>query len=73
MSRFFERYWNNTVFPVSARYTRKPASNPGAANFAVGKDPEWLAVADFNGDGKPDIAVVNSMIDSATILLNTSM
>src|SRR5437763_1468888 len=27
--------------------------------FAVGKEPETVAVGDFNGDGRPDLAVTN--------------
>ena len=30
-----------------------------ATNFAVGSDPYSVAVGDFNGDGKQDLAVAN--------------
>ena len=40
-------------------------------DFATGSSPNWLAVGDVNGDGKPDLAVVNSN-DTVSILLNTT-
>lgn len=36
--------------------------------FAVGNQPEDLAVADFNGDGRPDVAVANHETDYLTVL-----
>ena len=30
-----------------------------APSFATGYNPCWMAVADFNGDGRPDLAVAN--------------
>jgi uncharacterized repeat protein (TIGR01451 family) len=37
--------------------------------FEVGFSPFSLAVGDFNGDGKPDLAVANSVSNSVTVLL----
>ncbi len=34
-----------------------------------GAGPESLAVGDFNGDGKPDVAVANLIADTVTVLL----
>jgi uncharacterized protein (TIGR03437 family) len=42
---------------------------PGSP-FPVGTDPEFVAVADFNGDSKPDLAVANSDDNTVTVLLN---
>jgi hypothetical protein len=39
------------------------------ANFAVGSTPQSLAVGDFNGDGKPDLAVTNYTAGTVSILL----
>src|SRR5262249_3989943 len=37
--------------------------------FAVGVAPSSIAVADFNGDGIPDLAVANSQSDNVSVLL----
>src|SRR5439155_27288608 len=44
-----------------------------ATSFAVGSSPESVAVGDFNGDGRPDLAVANSgsSSNSVSILLGT--
>jgi hypothetical protein len=39
--------------------------------FEVGERPAALAVADFNGDGIPDLAVANSWSSSISILIGT--
>jgi hypothetical protein len=38
----------------------------------VGSDPQAIAVADFNGDGKPDIAVANEGTGTVSILINNT-
>ncbi len=43
-----------------------------AANYATGSDPISVGVGDFNGDGKPDLAVANYGGNNVTILLNTT-
>jgi hypothetical protein len=40
--------------------------------FAVGNSPSSVAVADFNGDGKPDLVVTNATDQSVSVLLNTT-
>ena len=37
--------------------------------LTVGEEPLWVAVADFNRDGRPDLAVANGASDSVTVLL----
>ncbi|MFZ1221312.1 MAG: FG-GAP-like repeat-containing protein [Chthoniobacterales bacterium] len=49
-----------------------PASN-SPFEFGNGLFPYWVAVGDFNGDGKPDLAVTIRTPDSRVlVLLNTS-
>ena len=38
----------------------------------AGNEPVALAIGDFNGDGKPDVAVVNTNTDTVTILLGNA-
>jgi uncharacterized repeat protein (TIGR01451 family) len=39
-------------------------------SYPVGTAPAAVAMADFNGDGKPDVAVVNSGSGDVSVLLN---
>ena len=41
----------------------------GRNDLAVGTNPRGIAVADFNGDGKPDLAIVDRVTNSVTVLL----
>jgi hypothetical protein len=43
-----------------------------AVTFAAGTNPTSLAVGDFNGDGRPDIVVINHS-GTASVLLNTTV
>jgi FG-GAP-like repeat/Calx-beta domain/MBG domain (YGX type) len=43
-----------------------------ATGFSVGTNPDFLAVGDLNGDGKPDIATAN-LSGSVSVLLNTAL
>ena len=40
--------------------------------FAVGTDPYSVAAGDFNGDGKPDLAVANYGDSTVSVLTNTA-
>jgi hypothetical protein len=40
-----------------------------AVNFAVGFDPSSVAVADVNGDGRPDLVVANTGSYTVSVLL----
>src|SRR5262249_52356816 len=41
--------------------------------FSAGAGPFSVAVGDFNGDDKPDLAVANSNSNTVSILLNTTV
>src|SRR2546426_8404533 len=48
------------------------AACPGFAtptNYNAGSGPYWAVVADFNGDGRPDLAIANSGSNNVSILL----
>ncbi len=51
------------------------ASTPSFAaktDFAAGNDPISICIGDLNGDGKPDLSVVNKTTNLISVLLNTT-
>jgi FG-GAP-like repeat len=69
--------------PVSPTPTPTQSSQPSPTptsppildlevTFSAGNGPQSIAMGDFNGDGKPDLAVVNQTDDTVSILLNTT-
>jgi hypothetical protein len=44
----------------------------GQQTFAVGQTPTSVAVADFNGDGRPDLAAATRFSTTVSVLLNTT-
>jgi hypothetical protein len=44
-----------------------------ATNFAVGDEPQSVAIGNFNGDSFPDLAVANAGSDNVSILLGTGI
>ena len=40
-----------------------------AVNFVAGRYPSSVAVGDFNGDGKADLAVANRLSSNVSVLL----
>ena len=41
-------------------------------DFTTGSSPRSVSIGDFNGDGKPDLAVANQNSNTTSILLNTT-
>jgi hypothetical protein len=65
---------SNTV-SVLLNTTAAGANTPSFAaqeTFATGSGPESVAMADFNGDGKPDLVVANENSNTVSVLLNTT-
>ena len=53
-----------TVNPVPAKGFQT------AVNYSAGTGPAAMALGDFNGDGKSDIAIVNQTSNNVSVLLN---
>ncbi|MGQ0620015.1 MAG: beta strand repeat-containing protein [Panacagrimonas sp.] len=49
------------------------ASFAAKTDFGVGDEPISITAADFNGDGRPDLAVLNRASDNISVLLNTTL
>src|SRR6266851_5495480 len=54
---------------VAAAAQAQDVSFEAARNFAAGSGPLSVAVGEFNGDGLPDLAVVNPMSQDVSVLL----
>jgi Calx-beta domain/FG-GAP-like repeat/Domain of unknown function (DUF4214)/FG-GAP repeat len=57
----------NTTIPGGAT-----SSFSGIQEFGTGDGPTSLTAGDLNGDGKLDLAVVNFLFDTVSVLLNTT-
>jgi hypothetical protein len=55
---------------AAAAATARAQSFSTAVNYSVGPNPNSAAAGDFNGDGKPDLAVGNTLSANVSILLN---
>jgi len=67
-------YGSNTV-SVLLNTTAPGATTPSFAaqqTFATGYGPKSVAVADLNGDGRPDLIVANEESNTVSVLLNTT-
>jgi hypothetical protein len=58
------------LLPVSVSFAQA-VSFSATANYAVGTSPIFVAIGDFNGDGKADLAVANFDSNNVSILLGT--
>jgi hypothetical protein len=67
-------YDSNTV-SILLNTTATNATTPTFAtkvDFPTGTNPYSVSIGDFNGDGKPDLAVANGFSNTVSILLNTT-
>ena len=58
-----------TTTPSACCWATATAPSSRRSVFAVGTRPYSLAVADLNGDGKPDLIVANAADDTVSVLL----
>jgi hypothetical protein len=65
----------DTTVSVSLNTTPTGATNPSMSakvDFTTGSGVPFIAIADINGDGKLDLAVLNQASHTVSILLNTT-
>lgn len=65
----------STTVSVFLNATAANATTPSFAakkDFPTGSGPRYVAVGDFNGDGKPDLAVANQIATTVGVLINTT-
>jgi hypothetical protein len=65
-------YGSDTVSVLLNTTASGTLSFAAQQTFAVGVGPAWVAVADLNGDGRPDLAVANSSVGTVSVFLNTT-
>lgn len=56
---------------MGATQTTKAQSFSSPMTYSVGENPNFGTSGDFNGDGKPDLAVGNVLNKNVSVLLNT--
>src|ERR671925_402572 len=69
LSRPRQRRWP-TFEMLEERSLLSVFTLPPSVFMANGASPQSVAVADFNGDGKPDVAVANNGNHSVSVLMN---
>ena len=57
---------------TSTSGTINSGSFSAKVDFTTGTNPQGIAIGDFDGDGKPDLAVANNSGNTVSILKNTS-
>ncbi len=64
-------YAGSSSAAVAQTVNAKPANSfQAAVNYNAGTGPAGVAVGDFNGDGKPDLAVANNGGNNVSVLLS---
>jgi hypothetical protein len=70
---------NNGTDNVTVRLNNTPLGgtplkfeDAATVDLGAGTAPKAVAIADFNGDGKPDLAIVNAGTGTVSILLNAT-
>jgi hypothetical protein len=58
-------------YTVSVLANRGDGSFLAKVDYATGRDPSSVAIADLNDDGKPDLATANVSANSVSVLMNT--
>ena len=59
------------AWPVPAALPLADVSFIASRDFPVGQAPGGIAVGDFNGDGKPDLATLNLGSNDVSVLINS--
>ena len=62
----------SVLLNTTSRGNTTPSFAP-QTQFATGRYPISVSIGDFDGDGKPDLAIANSSANSANVLLNTTV
>jgi hypothetical protein len=60
---------SSTASTVSVLINNRDGTYLPAVNYSVGSTPVAISIADFNGDGKLDIAVIDQSASSISVLL----
>jgi len=65
---------SNTIDAAVGDAPSADAAGPFSArvDFATNVGPDSVAIADLNGDGKPDLAIASAQSDIVSVLLNTA-
>ena len=70
---------NGGIYPTGSGNTLTVLTNNGSGVFSsnatltVGIAPYWIATADVNADGKPDLIASNFKDNTVTVLMNTTI